>query len=345
MSDPNHLVPRHESLLTPESLSSYLAENGLIRDASRLRIHPLGGGVSNTVLLVEGDAVRWVAKQSLGKLLVKDDWRSDRRRILREADAIRCLGPKLDEGCLPKIIHVDEQHYFFIMTSAPADWTVWKESLLQGRVDLAVARQAGTLLGRLVKASRADHDAQRSFEDRTVFCQLRIDPYYRTTALRHPDVSEALGKLIEESWQVRAGLVHGDYSPKNMLIHGEKICLIDFECVHWGDPAFDSGFLLNHLMLKAFHQPRFQSAYLEAARQFWTILASELRPVELANFEPRTLRHLGGLMLARMDGKSPVEYIQAEETKARVRRAAKQILLERPEGLNEAFRIILRELV
>ncbi len=342
MSDGEHGMA--ESLLTPESLGSYLAENGLVRDASRLRIRPLGGGVSNVVLLVEGDGLRWVAKQSLGKLIVKDDWHSDRRRIFRESDAIRHLGSKLDEGCLPEVVHVDNENFFFIMTAAPDGSAVWKESLLQGHVSLTVARQAGALLGRLVKASRADPEAERRFDDRTVFDQLRLDPYYRTTARRHPEVSEALGKLMEESWQVRAGMVHGDYSPKNMLVCGEKIFLIDFECVHWGDPAFDAGFLLNHLLLKAFHQPRFCGEYLGAARQFWKALEDEIPLKGWADFEPRTLRHLGGLMLARMDGKSPVEYIQDEETKNRVRRAAKRILRERPEEFKEALRIAVAEI-
>ncbi len=330
--------------LTPETLRAYLAEEGLVRDARRLRIRPLGGGVSNVVLLIEGQEARWVAKQALEKLRVQEDWRSDRGRVFREAEAIRRLEPKLGKGRLPKIVHVAAAQGFFIMAAAPADAEVWKASLLEGRVEMAVAREAGLLLSRMIRISRADPNFKKRFEDRTVFEQLRVDPYYRTTALRHPDVSEALSELIEASWRVREALVHADYSPKNMLVQEGQIFLIDFECVHWGDPAFDAGFLLNHLVLKAFHEPRWMGDYLAAARQFWATLASELRALNLPSLELRTLRHLGGLMLARIDGKSPVEYLRDDSTRNRVRRAAKRILNERPETLEEALGILRREI-
>jgi 5-methylthioribose kinase len=333
-----------EFSFTPENLSWYLTEKGLVGDASGLGIRALGGGVSNVVLLIEGNGVRWVAKQSLGKLAVQDDWRSDRCRVFREAEAIRYLGSKLDPGSLPAVIHVDEDNYFFIMTAAPPGSSVWKQSLLSGNVEMPIARQAGRLLGRLINVCRSHSAASAVFEDRTVFDQLRMDPYYRTAAQRHPDVKRPLEKLIEDTWQVRAALVHGDYSPKNMLIRGERIFLIDFECVHWGDPSFDAGFLLNHLLLKAYHQPCYQRAYFAAAREFWASLAAELDASPLTDFEPRTLRHLGGLMLARIDGKSPVEYIQDDETKNRVRRTAKRILLEEPKRLEIALSMVLQGL-
>ncbi|MGH9455388.1 MAG: phosphotransferase family protein, partial [Terriglobia bacterium] len=166
---------------------------------------------------------------------------------------------------------------------------------------------------------------------------LRIDPYYRTTAGRRPDVAPAIRDLMQDSWQIRASLVHGDYSPKNILVQEGRIFLIDFEVVHWGDPAFDSGFLLNHLLLKAIYRPQFASLYLDAAGKFWNALVNGMRSADDAGFELMTVRHLGALMLARIDGKSPVEYIESEETKERVRRVAKRILLERPQHLHATF--------
>jgi len=332
-----------EFLLTPESLRAYLVRRRLIDDERAVTIRELGGGVSNIVLLVEWPDQpdrRWVAKQSLGKLRVTDDWWSERDRIYREAEAIEALGPVLGDTAVPRIVSVDRDNFFFIMTASPVGSEVWKEALLAGDVNLAVAREAGSLLSRLVQASPASPSFMERFGDRTVFDQLRIDPYYRTSAARHPDVRASLEELMADSWRIRTALVHGDYSPKNMLVRNGKIFLIDFEVVHWGDPAFDAGFLLNHLFLKAFHQPQFREMYFDAARAFWNALAAGLRPEGAEDLETMTVRHLGGLMLARIDGKSPVEYIRDEETKRRVREAAKRILREPPGRLEGVFQIL-----
>ena len=210
-----------------------------------------------------------MVKQSLEKLRVKDDWRSERSRIFREAEAIQALSPVLGPETFPQIVYVGHDDYLFVMTAAPAGSATWKEALLEGQVNPGLARQAGSLLARMITASQRDPSFRTAFAERTVFDQLRIDPYYRTTAARHPDVRPLIQKLIDDSWQIRSALVHGDYSPKNMLVQDTHVFLIDFEVVHWGDPAFDAGFLLNHLFLKAFHQPQFAGPYLSAAREFW----------------------------------------------------------------------------
>ena len=331
-------MKRHDLMLTARTLPRYLEARGLIGPecAGRVAVSELGGGVSNVVLLaeLEGDPTRrWVVKQSLGKLRVKDDWQSDRRRIFREAAALQALRPVLGEA-LPEVIYVDRRNYAYVMTAAPVDSVVWKESLLAARrSDPRVAREVGLLLARMINASRADPSFRRRFRDRTVFDQLRIDPYYRTTAARHPDVRPAIEELISASFAIQTSLVHGDYSPKNILVRGGRIFLIDFEVVHWGDSSFDYAFLLNHLLLKAFHQPRFRDVYFGAAREFWQAALTGFGREDCDAFEYMTVRHLGALMLARIDGKSPVEYITDEATKERVRRIAKRMLVDPPVSL------------
>jgi len=330
--------------LSAANVGDYLAAYGLWPRGAPMFIRELGGGVSNTVLLVEGEASegiekRWVVKQSLEKLRVQDDWRSERRRIFREAEAIQALRPVLGPAAVPQVVHIDPENYLFVMTAAPPRSVTWKEALLEGRVELSVARQAGTLLALLITSSQHDSSLETVFADRTVFDQLRIDPYYRTTAARHPDVRPVIGKLIDDSWQIRSAIVHGDYSPKNLLVQGNNVFLIDFEVVHWGDPAFDAGFMLNHLFLKAFHQPRFGRLYYAAVREFWKELLKGTEETPRGDFERMTVRHLGALMLARIDGKSPVEYIRNEKTKERVRRFAKRLLLEGSPRLEETLAV------
>jgi 5-methylthioribose kinase len=329
-------------LLSAGNVKDYLAGQGLWPSSARTSVRELGGGVSNTVLLVEGEGGdaevrRWVVKQSLEKLRVKDDWRSERSRIFREAQAIQALSPVLGRGNVPQIVHVGVDDYLFVMTAAPAAAMTWKAALLNGQVDFGVARRAGKLLALMITASQHDSAFQAAFEERIVFDQLRIAPYYRTTAARHPDVRGTIEKLIEDTWKIRTALVHGDYSPKNLLVHEDGIFLIDFEVVHWGDPAFDAGFLLNHLFLKAFHQPQHAGAYFSAARAFWGELDSATAETPWVEFEKMTIRHLGALMLARIDGKSPVEYIRDEATKVQVRGFSKRLMLEGIHSLEDAM--------
>ncbi len=330
-------------LLSAGNILPYLAQRGLATPGDEVEVRELGGGVSNIVLLVEWrdqPERRWVVKQSLEKLRVQDDWRSERNRIFREAEAIQALRPVLGEASLPEVVHIDGENFMFVMTAAPPGSVSWKESLLAGEVDLRVARQAGELLGRMINGSRADVRFQEHFADRTVFDQLRVDPYYRTTAKRHPDVRGPIVQLMANSWNIQTALVHGDYSPKNMLVRDGNIFLIDFEVIHWGDPAFDAAFMLNHLFLKTLHQPQFATSYLEAVREFWKALATEARDTASRGFEALTIRHLGAQMLARIDGKSPVEYIREEGTKERVRGVAKQILRDQPQSLARIVQIV-----
>jgi aminoglycoside phosphotransferase (APT) family kinase protein len=274
--------------LSPENILSYLSSRGLAGPQDAVEVRELGGGVSNIVLLVEWrdpPERRWVIKQSLEKLRVKDDWRSERSRIYREAEAIQALRPVLGAASLPEVVHIDRENYLYIMTAAPVGSVSWKESLLAGQVDLRVARLAGVLLGRMMNAARADSTLPERFADRTVFDQLRIDPYYRTTAKRHPDVRGAIVQLVSNSWNLQTALVHGDYSPKNMLVRDGNIFLIDFEVIHWGDPAFDAAFFLNHLCLKSLYQPPFASAYLDAAQEFRKALTAEAPGTASRGFE------------------------------------------------------------
>jgi Ser/Thr protein kinase RdoA (MazF antagonist) len=174
------------------------------------------------------------------------------------------------------------------------------------------------------------------FGDQSCFDELRLDPYYRFTASRHPDLADRFHDRIAAVRRNACALVHGDFSPKNFLVFSGRVMLIDFEVIHYGDPAFDSGFLLNHLLLKSVHRPEWAHLYQQAALAFWRTLAS---PVE--SFERETIAHLGCLMLARVDGKSPAEYL-TEAGRSRVRQLARSLLLQPPRSVPEAIESICR---
>jgi 5-methylthioribose kinase len=297
----------------------------------------LGGGVSNTVLLIEAPGERFVLKQSLGKLRVEQDWYSDRARILRECSALRKLARFLPRGSVPEVLFEDRENFLFAMTGAPPNAQTWKAQLLLGSVSEDVAGQAGGILGKMIAGSWKDTGFEAEFGDQTVFDQLRIDPYYRATARRHPDLARHFVKLIAESGRRRFSLVHGDWSPKNLLVSDSRVMAIDFEVIHYGDPSFDAAFLLNHLLLKSFYRSEWRDRYHAAAARFWSTLSDHLPP-QADWFEPATIGHLGALMLARVDGKSPAEYIRTEDLKQRVRAFARGLMLQPPPTVEDVWK-------
>lgn len=298
----------------------------------RCRAVELGGGVSNTVLLIEASGERFILKQSLAKLRVEQEWYSDRSRIFRESSALQKLDTMLPPGTVPEVLFEDRENFLFAMTAAPPEAETWKAQLLRGLVNADVAAQAGSILGKMIAASWQTPGFQAEFGDQTVFNELRIDPYYRTTARRHPDLARHFAELIAESDRRRISLVHGDWSPKNFLVSERGVMAIDFEVIHYGDPSFDAAFLLNHLLLKSFYRPQWHALYETAAASFWSTLRHCL-PKEAGWFEGATIRHLGALMLARVDGKSPAEYIREEALKQNVRRFARALILDRPASI------------
>lgn len=315
--------------LTPATALPYLEETrGL--DPSRLSVTELGGGVSNTVLLIQPAAApAFVLKQALGKLRVEQDWFSDRTRVYRECEAIRVLSPLLPPGRVPGILFEDRPNCLFGMTAAGPHAEPWKSLLLRGECDPSTAQTVGDTLASTIRLTWKSPEIQRRFGDTSVFKELRLDPYYLSTAARHPDLSAFFETLIESSRSHACCLVHGDYSPKNFLVDRAHVLLIDFEVVHYGDPSFDAAFLLNHLLLKSFHMPEHRAPLASLADAFWSAVQSGLPP-GMDWFEASTLAHLAGLLLARIDGKSPAEYIRREDLKNRIRDCARRLIANPP---------------
>jgi len=326
--------------LTQENASQYLNSRPEAGGERSWRISSLGGGVSNTVLLAEGGGRKWVLKQSLGKLRVKEDWYADRERIHRECASMVLLKPLLPEGSVPAVIFHDADNCIYAMEAA-SDARDWKSLLLGGSVRTEVASAAGRILAAQIRASWQSVAWEEQFGGQKCFEQLRLDPYYRFTALRHPDLAAAFEACVESCRTVRQSLVHGDFSPKNLLVKGSQVTLIDFEVIHYGNPAFDTGFLLNHLLLKSAHRPEFGGQYTACAMAFWK--GMELGyPGDIKMLLESTMKHLGCLFLARVDGKSPAEYL-TEGGRERVRRLAREMILNPPSDVDQAFAKVAHE--
>ncbi len=320
--------------LSAETAPEYLRSRGLGGD---FRCRELGGGISNVVVLAESAEQRLVLKQALPQLRVRDEWLAERNRIFRERDGLLAAAELLPDGWVPRVLWSDDARFLFAMEAFSADAESWKDELLRGKLDDAKAEQAGRALGLTVRKTWLDLELESRFGDQTAFDQLRTDPYYRTIARRHPDIAGAVAEWIAQVEPLRLALTHGDWSPKNMVCTGGRLIFIDYECVHFGDPSYDAAFALNHLLLKGSFLPERVDGFHRLARVFLEATLAELPAEATARFEPAAMRHLSFLMLARIDGKSPVEYLRDEAVRNRVRRRAKRLIAERPERLADVL--------
>jgi 5-methylthioribose kinase len=309
-------------VLTPSTIDVYLRERGIIP----MRTTPLTGGVSAAVFRVETATDRFVIKQSCPQLRTRDAWFSDVGRIFREVEVMHALVDALPEKVVPRVFWVDRENFAFAMTHAPDGPGTWKEELLGGVFDNARAEQAGRVLGRIHEFSAAHPERFAAFHDSVVFQQLRVDPFYRTVVKRCPDVADAVEPLIDDMLRRRVALCHGDFTPKNMLVHESGFTLVDYETATFGEPAFDIGLFLAHLVLKRIARPDHCGAANRAVVDFTMGYEQELATLNCGEQMQRGLRHLGACLLARTDGTSPVDYLPSEKQKDEARQLARKLL-------------------
>jgi aminoglycoside phosphotransferase (APT) family kinase protein len=290
---------------------------------------PLAGGVSSDLWRVELPSGPVCVKRALPRLRVAREWLAPTSRNRVEYEWLRFAQP-LAPGQVPRVLGHDEQAGLFAMEYLPPDeYPVWKALLLDGQVDQAAARDVGTLVGTLHAASALDADAAARFATDENFDALRITPYLRVTARAHPDLRPRLDAIAAVTAGTRLAVVHGDVSPKNILLGPAGPVLLDAECAWYGDPAFDVAFCVNHLLLKSVKLPAAAQALRAAARALAAAHASRVHWEPAARLDGRAAALTPALALARVDGSSPVEYL-TEPQRATVRSAARHLLLDPP---------------
>jgi aminoglycoside phosphotransferase (APT) family kinase protein len=304
---------------------------------------PLAGGVSSDIwriTLPGGEAL--CVKRALPKLKVAADWRAPVARNLYEARWMRHAGAAAP-GAVPALLGQDEATGTLAMQwLPPADHAPWKQRLRDGQVEPAFAAEVARRLARVHAATAADPAVAQEFPTDAIFYAIRLEPYLLATARAHPDLAAELERLVAVTAGTKRALVHGDVSPKNILVGPGGPVFLDAECAWWGDPAFDLAFCLNHLLLKCLWTPPARDGFLAC---FDALAEAYLAGVDwepAAALEARAAHLLPGLFLARVDGKSPVEYLTEEVDKNRVRRAARALLAAPVERLG-AVRAAWRE--
>ncbi len=286
-----------------------VSELGLGDPSEVTCVEPLSGGVASDVAKVDVGDKRFCLKFALPKLKVKEDWFAPVRRNRAEYEWLRVAGEVAPTTAL-RLFGCSETKYGFALEFLQGDDVyLWKSALMEGQKNDGEAEQVGDLLGRIHAASAANGFDTSHFLNEEEFHAMRIEPYLLFTASRRPEVADelhGLAKMLSESKQV---LVHGDVSPKNIFFRDQGPVLLDGECADMGDASFDSAFCLNHLALKAIHLPDSRAFMLDQFEAFWKAYAVHVNWEDVADLEKRVCMLMSAFMLARIDGKSPVEYL------------------------------------
>jgi len=285
---------------------------GIARAVDVRSVRPLTGGVASDIAVVEfGDRAVCI-KFALPKLRVAADWRAPVHRNRAEYRWLEFAGGVVPDA-VPKLYGWSPTQNGFAMEYLHGDEIyLWKAAMLAQQPPRNEASRVGALLGLIHAASTQPGFDPGAFQNRDDFRALRIEPYLLFTAGKHPDLAPGIGAIADGLFASQTALVHGDVSPKNILLRAQGPVLLDAECATMGDPAFDVAFCLNHLVLKSVHMPAMRPALLDGLGAFWTSYMPAVSWEPPAALEARVTALLPALMLARVDGKSPVEYLTAE---------------------------------
>ncbi len=320
-----------------QDLRNALASMGLLRPGETFSAATLAGGVSSDILRItlpgHSPGFSFCFKRALAKLKVAADWRAPVERNHAEVEWMRVAG-ELAPGCVPHILGEDAQAGAFAMEYLdPAAHPVWKNELRDGRIRPETAAAVARAIAAIHAGTAQSADMARRFANDHIFYPIRLEPYLLATAARHPDCAARLGELAETTARNKIALVHGDLSPKNILVAARGPVLLDAECAWYGDPAFDLAFCLNHMLLKCLWRPQWRAQYLACYDALASTYLARVGWEPRAAIEARVAHLLPGLFLGRVDGKSPAEYLADERDKDRVRRVARRFLLKPVERL------------
>jgi aminoglycoside phosphotransferase (APT) family kinase protein len=307
---------------------------GLMAEGEQFAIATLSGGVSCDVFRVTVKRrPPVVVKRALPRLRVAARWEAPPERAAAEVAWLRLVAG-IEPRWVPRVLGEDRGRHLFAMEYlAPETHPVWKAEMAAGRVDLDFAQSVGAALARIHGATAGKAEIATAFANDEQFLALRLEPYLLFTAEKHPLIAPAIRDVAARIARARIALMQGDISPKNILVGPEGPVFLDAETACYGDPAFDIAFCLNHFLLKAVWHPQWTADYANAFAAMKEAYLAGVHWEVPAALDQRTAKLLPMLFLARVDGKSPVEYLADDGDKAFVRGAALQMIVEPPFNL------------
>ncbi len=304
---------------------AFLRSAGLAGESETPPAEPLTGGVSSDIWKVGLLRGTVCVKRALPRLRVKQVWeapveRNRYERLWMEA------ADRIAPGSAPRVLAGGDEGFFAMAYLDPASHPLWKGELAAGRADAGFAACTGRALARIHAQTAGRKDVAAQFSTDASFHAIRLEPYLLATGRAHPGLAARLGELAQITAGHRRVLVHGDVSPKNILVGPHGPVFLDAECAWYGDPAFDLSFCLNHLLLKCLWVPPAREGFLACFTAFTDAYLEGVDWEAREATEARAAELLPGLLLARVDGKSPVEYLTRDGDKALVRETAIRLL-------------------
>jgi len=328
----------------PDAILDALRRMRLLEPGQAALGERLTGGVSSDIWRIDTPGGPVCVKRALARLRVAADWRAPVERNQYEARWMQRANAA-EPGSAPALLGLDVQAGALAMAFLPADdHPLWKVQLRDGHADPAFAAAVARRLARIHAMTAADPSVAAAFPTDTIFHDIRLEPYLLATGRAHPDLAARFDALVRATQANKRALVHGDVSPKNILCGPRGPVFLDAECAWWGDPAFDLAFCLNHLLLKCLWTPSSTDGFLAC---FDAMVAAYRAGIDWEapdGLEVRAASLLPGLFLARVDGKSPVEYITQDADRDRVRRVARPLLIEPADRLDVIRQAWTREL-
>jgi len=330
--------------IPPAEILDALRRMGLLAADVAVTGERLTGGVSSDIWRIDLSGRSVCVKRALAKLRVAADWRAPVERNEYEAAWMRRAAAAVP-GAVPELLGQDAASGALAMAFLPAaDHKLWKNELRDGHADPVFAAQVARALVRIHASTAADPSVATEFPTDGIFYDIRLEPYLVATGQVHADLAARFDELVATTQANKRALVHGDVSPKNILVGPEGPVFLDAECAWWGDPAFDVAFCLNHLLLKCLWTPRARDGFLACFDAFVASYLAEVDWEAPASVHARAAHLLPGLFLARVDGKSPAEYVTDDNDRNRVRRVARALLASPVDELGAVRAAWLREL-
>ncbi len=313
-----------------EVIDYQVLTGGIASDIWRIDIYPTEDGGCT---VADEKHKTLCIKRALSQLKVKQTWEVSTDRNAYEVLWFQTVAEYFSHDVVPCILAHDKKRGVFAMDFLPPEnYPVWKNQLRDGDVNPLTAKLIASYLGKIHQRSALPSQRAKliqQFDTLHLFYQIRIEPYFLATAKKHPDLNNRIENLANTLARTQTALVHGDISPKNILVGEAGPIILDAECAVYGDPAFDIAFLLNHLLLKSVWRPLLVDQLLQSFTVAYDAYLLHVDWEDISTFEERACAFLGVFLLARIDGKSPVEYITEEKDKAFVRSIGRTILEEK----------------
>jgi 5-methylthioribose kinase len=279
--------------LDDSTLPDYLRARGIAAAGDEIVVEPTGDGNINWVrrARVSGRDASWVVKQARPTLERFPEYRASTERIVFEERYFALARPLDVRGVCPRVVSFDEAGRVLVLEDL-GDAERLDHLLARGADARPALRDVAELLAAVhgatrdpALAARFRNDDMRHLHGEHVFRlpfaanDFPLEPPLRARAARvwqdgeDGELAAIAATAYARYLEPRGALLHGDVQSGNVLVLRDgRAKLLDAEIAHVGDPAFDVGLLLAHVLLPGLARDALVPA-AEVAAETWAAYA------------------------------------------------------------------------